>query len=143
LGLTACFASGADPVKPVITADRIVGEWYVETVRSEGSYIIVLTFRPNGVWRFDALDPTTRKRAQIPEERLGNQVGLWKIDGSDVVIMFERWSEADQRPYQKENRWRIKKLTAKDLEYTVIDKELNRESPPARWQRFGGWGKKE
>jgi hypothetical protein len=116
LGLEAGVAPGADPAQPVVTAEKIMGEWSsgvgVQDPRGYGNetWLVVLTFRPSGICRADTVEASTGKRIRVDDlpatkgnnlrlkdNNLSN-VGQWRVDGSDVVVVWERWDESSNRP---------------------------------------------
>src|SRR4051812_40916375 len=114
VGVVACAlvagrAPGAEPDKPVFSAEHLVGEWsQVITRQQKDDTLLVVTFRKNGVCRLDALDRATKKQPTGPDCHLPG-VGTWKVEGSELVIVWENWNEAEQRPIEQKDRSRIEK----------------------------------
>ena len=102
--------------------------------------LIVLTFRPNGVCRFDAVDAVTREQPRGPKDRLP-MVGTWKLEGKELVLTLENWNEGKQRPIEVVNRMRLEKLTEQELVYRPILPDRPEEKQEvSKWKRFEGWG---
>jgi RNA polymerase sigma factor (sigma-70 family) len=124
----------------LITAERIVGEWQqVVSLKKPDDTLLVMTFRKSGICRLDALDRTSRKQVQGPEVHLPG-VGLWKIDGPDLVITWENWNQGTHRPVAQLDRYKIERSTDKELFYraTVPGRAIE-DFPLAKWVRFEGW----
>jgi len=145
VALAACvsvagLAAGEEPVQPAIAAEQLVGEWKQLVTRQKADdTLLVMTIRRNGVCRLDALDRATREQPQGPDVRLPG-VGTWKVDGQELVITWEKWSPADQRPIEQVDRFQIEKATETELVCRVVIPDRPREQvEPAKWVRFEGW----
>ncbi len=126
--------------KEKLSKDLLQGEWTsLGTREKKDDIMLVMTFRPNGVCRLDAVDTVTRKQPRGPKDRLPG-VGIWKIDGNDVVITWENWNEGKERPIQVPHRIRVEKLTEKEFVYRTILPDRPKEKQEAtKWKRFEGW----
>ncbi len=145
VALTACVSvvgllSGDEPAKPGVAAEQLVGGWkQIVTRLKKDDTLMVITFRHNGVCRIDALDRASREQPQGPDVRLP-RVGTWKMDGQELVITWEIWSPAYQRPIESVDRYQIEKATETELVWrlTGVDEPLEHVEP-TRWVRFEGW----
>ena len=145
VALTACvlvvgLLSGDEPAKPGVAAEQLVGEWkQLVTLHKKDDTLMVMTIRRNGVCRLDALDRASREQPQGPDVRLPG-VGTWKMDGQELVITWEKWSPAYQRPIEQVDRYQIEKATETELVWRLlgVDEPLE-QVEPTRWVRFEGW----
>jgi len=145
VALTACVSvvgllSGDEPAKPGVAAEQLVGEWkQLVTLHKKDDTLMVMTIRRNGVCRLDALDRASREQPQGPDVRLPG-VGTWRMDGQELVITWEKWSPAYQRPIEQVDRYQIEKATETELVWRLIgvDEPLE-QAEPTRWVRFEGW----
>ena len=145
VALTACVSvvgllSGDEAPKPGVAAEQLVGEWkQVVTLHKKDDTLMVMTIRRNGVCRLDALDRASREQPQGPDVRLPG-VGTWKMDGQELVITWEKWSPANQRPIEQVDRFQIEKATETELVYrAIITDRPSEQVEPAKWGRFEGW----
>jgi hypothetical protein len=144
VAIAGTVAISAEPRRQPGPAGRIVGEWsQVVTVKKANDTLMVWTFRPTGVCRLDALDRATGKQPRGPDVHLPG-VGSWKIDGKDLLVTWEKWSDSRQRPVRDEVRLRLEKLTDKELVTRLIPADRpDAKEKPARWTRFEGWAMPE
>jgi len=145
VALAACvsvagLAAGEEPVQPAIAAEQLVGEWkQLVTLHKKDDTLMVMTIRRNGVCRLDALDRASREQPQGPDVRLPG-VGTWKMDGQELVITWEKWSPAYQRPIEQADRYQIEKATETELVWRLIGVDEPLEQVElTRWVRFEGW----
>jgi hypothetical protein len=142
--LTAGAATAEPPKKLTVTAEMVRGEWQQITTRKKADdTMLVMTFRKNGICRLDAIDLVTGKMPEGPDVHLPG-VGLWKIDGQDLIITWEQWSDGRNQPVQSENRFRVINLDEKELVYRLILPDRpNEKLEPNRWRPFEGWATRE
>ena len=145
VALTACVSvvgllSGDEAPKPGVAAEQLVGEWkQLVTLHKKDDTLMVMTIRRNGVCRLDALDRASREQPQGPDVRLPG-VGTWKMDGQKLVITWEKWSPAYQRPIEQVDRYQIEKATETELVWRLIGVDEPLEQVElTRWVRFEGW----
>lgn len=133
----AGLVAADEPVKPAVVAEQLLGEWkQIVTRQKADDTLLVITFRRNGICRLDALDRASRELPQGPDVRLPG-VGTWKLDNQDLVITWENWSSAYQRPLEQVDRFQIEKVTETELVYRfTIPGSL---PVTAKWVRFEGW----
>ncbi len=149
LGLVAGVARGAEPdtPKPAVTAERVRGEWFAQGSLEdrEGQVNIIVNFRPSGICRIDTVDGATGEKVRVddlPATKAGNHlsnVGQWRVDGTDIVVVWERWDEATNRPAQREVRYRVESLSDDELVFKVFHPDGKSGRHAHLWRRFQGW----
>jgi hypothetical protein len=124
-------------------AKKLSGEWSIPQKRqSANDTLTVWTFRNDGTVRLDAIDAQSRQKV-----REGPMVGRWRVDGDEVVCIWEVWNDTYRRPArdtEASDRFRVRAISEKELSLQVVARRGRPVSDEEllRYQRFSGWGQK-
>ncbi|MCC7422224.1 MAG: hypothetical protein IT428_18255 [Planctomycetaceae bacterium] len=139
-GIVVSSGIAKEPAPPALTPDRVLGEWsQLVELGKPGDILLVMTFRKSGICRIDAIDRMTRKKPEGPDIHLPG-VGLWKVDGPHLLIVWEKWSPARQRPIQSEERLLVETLDEMQMvTRIVLPNDIDTKVESNRWTRHKGW----
>ena len=133
-GVLVAFGVPAPKVEP--TKRALVGEWsFTSSLKQPNDTEVVWTLRENGTVRIDGFDRASGALARGP------MVGRWRLEGRDLLCVWEVWNEAERRPAQVQERLRVRESGAGSLALQVIypPPRDSEEGATLEFKRFGGW----